>query len=46
MMTFKNKVNDIAQIKDFYTFAEALEEYAIDGKTEGTSAHRIRAACL
>ena len=22
MMTFKNKVNDIAQIKDFYTFAE------------------------
>ena len=30
-MTFKNKVNDIAQIKDFYTFAEALEEYAIDG---------------
>ena len=31
MMTFRDKVNNIAKIKDFYTFAEALEEYAIDG---------------
>ncbi len=30
-MTFKNKVNNIAQIKDFYTFAEALCKFRSTG---------------
>lgn len=37
MKTFEDKVNAIADIKDVYAFAEALEEYALEGISCSTS---------